>query len=65
MLEILRLEGRRNNYSYSENKGADQICIFVFEYAKCWFSHDVAQMSILEGGHKLIMFCYNQHKANF
>ena len=31
-------------YLCSENKGADQklICIFVLEYAKCWFSHDVA-----------------------
>ena len=36
----------------SENKGADQlrgyrdsdlICVFVFAYAKCWFSHDAAQ----------------------
>ena len=45
------------------NKGADQlrgyreavsfavtaklICVFVFAYAKCWFSHDVAHMSLL------------------
>ena len=23
---------------------AKLICVFVFAYAKCWFSHDVAQM---------------------
>ena len=35
----------------SEIKGADQLCVttkltcvFVFAYAKCWFSHDVAQI---------------------
>ena len=35
-------------YPCSENKVADQlrsvtaklICVFVFEYANCWFSHD-------------------------
>ena len=39
-------------YSCSENKGVDQravtmklICVFVFAYAKCWFSHDVAQIN--------------------
>ena len=40
------------NYLCSENKGADQlimvtvklICVFVFAYAKCWFSHDAAQI---------------------
>ena len=38
-------------YPYSENKGADQlrvtaklICVFVFAYAKCLFSHDAAQI---------------------
>ena len=34
-------------YTCSKNKGADQLrsyCAFVFMYAKCWFSHDVAQM---------------------
>ena len=38
-------------YLCSENKGADQlrgtaklICVFVFAYEKCWFSHDAAQM---------------------
>ena len=35
-------------YPCSENKGADQlICVFVFAYLKCWFSHDAAQ--IVEG----------------
>ena len=36
-------------YLCSENKDADQfavtaklICVFVFAYAKCWFSHDTA-----------------------
>ena len=34
-------------YFCSENKGADQltaklICVFVFAYAKCRFSHDAA-----------------------
>ena len=23
------------------------ICVFVFAYAKCWFSHDVAQLSLI------------------
>ena len=38
-------------YLCSENKGADQlrgyaklICVFVFAYAKCWFSHDTAHI---------------------
>ena len=22
------------------------ICVFVFAYAKCWFSHDAAQISL-------------------
>ena len=41
----------------SENKGADQlrghreadaklICVFVFAYAKPWFSHDAAQLIV-------------------
>ena len=29
-------------YPYSKNKGADQICAFVFAYADCWFSHAAA-----------------------
>ena len=33
-------------YPSSENKGADQlICVFVFAYADCWFSHEAAQVS--------------------
>ena len=37
-------------YPSSENKGADQlgtaklICVFVFAYADCWFSHAAAQI---------------------
>ena len=41
-------------YPCSENKGADQlrgyavtaklICVFVFAYADCWFSHKAAQL---------------------
>ena len=38
-------------YLCRENKGADQlaittklICVFVFAFAKCWFSHGTAQM---------------------
>ena len=40
-------------YPSSENKGADQlhvtaklICVFVFTYADCWFSHEAAQLMI-------------------
>ena len=34
-------------YLCSENKGAvtaKLICVFVFAYAKCWFSHDAAHI---------------------
>ena len=31
-------------YLCSERKGADQLRVFVFAYAKCWFSHEAAQM---------------------
>ena len=38
-------------YPCSENKGvtsfavtAKMICVFVFAYADCWFSHDAAQI---------------------
>ena len=31
-------------YPCSENKGADQLRVFVFAYADCWFSHEVAQL---------------------
>ena len=39
-------------YPSSENKGADQlrgylICVFVFAYADCWFSHVAAHLSLL------------------
>ena len=39
------------HYMCSKNKGADQvtaklICIFVFAYAKRWFSHDSAHIYI-------------------
>ena len=41
-------------YPCSENKGDDQlrgyrtaklICVFVFAYADCWFSHEAAHIS--------------------
>ena len=28
---------------------AKLICIFVFAYAKCWFSHDVALFTVISG----------------
>ena len=40
-----------------ENKGADQlraaklICVFVFAYAKRWFSHDAAHLFLIYQGH--------------
>ena len=39
-------------YPCSVNKGADQlrgylICVFVFAYADCWFSHEVAHILLL------------------
>ena len=40
-------------YPYSENKGADHfavtaklICVFVFAYAKSWFSHNEAHFEL-------------------
>ena len=37
------------NYPCSENKGADQLRGYLrFAYAKCWFSHDTAQMRHLK-----------------
>ena len=36
-------------YQNSENKGADQLCIFVFAYAKSRFSHDKAGSHIVYG----------------
>ena len=32
----------------SENKGADQLCVFVFAYAKIRFSHDAARIGLIE-----------------
>ena len=29
---------------------AKLICVFVFAYEKCWFSHDAAQMSLKDAG---------------
>ena len=46
-------------YLCSENKGADQLrsyrtakltCVFVFAYADCWFSHEVAQIVLIKIG---------------
>ena len=43
-------------YPSSKNKGADQlrgyraaklICVFVFAFADCWFSHEAAQINFL------------------
>ena len=31
-------------YPCSENKGADQLRVFVFAYANCWFSHGTAHL---------------------
>ena len=31
-------------YPCSENKGDQLICVFVFAYADCWFSHEAAQI---------------------
>ena len=56
-LKILNLDSRGSYYLCSENKGADQlrgnfavtaklIGIFVFAYAKCWFSHDMANSNL-------------------
>ena len=44
------------HYPCSENKGADQlrgylICVFVFAYADCWFSHWAAHFN------HLVFFC--------
>ena len=57
---IWEVEG--SHYLCSENKGADQlrgnreadrfpvtaklICVFVFAYAKCWFSHNEAHFTM-------------------
>ena len=46
-----RIKEEEVYYPCSENKGADQlrgtaklICVFVFAYANCWFSHVVAHI---------------------
>ena len=42
---IYKVEGLY--YLCSENKGpAKLICVFVYAYVKCWFSHDAAQLSL-------------------
>ena len=46
-LEILDLDSKGIVLSLKRNKGADQltpklICVFVFAYADCWFSHAAA-----------------------
>ena len=33
---------------------AKLICVFVFTYAKYWFSHDVAHIMISTGGHTAV-----------
>ena len=44
-LKFRKKEEEGLHYPCRENKGADQlICFFVFAYAKCWFSHDAAQL---------------------
>ena len=30
------------------------ICVFVFAYAKCWFSHDAAHLFLIYQGHMFI-----------
>ena len=37
-------EADRLYYLCSENKGADQLRVFVFAYAKNFFSHDTAHL---------------------
>ena len=32
-------------YPCSDNKGADQLRVFVFAYVDCWSSHETAQMT--------------------
>ena len=48
----LQKMARGLHYLCSENKGADQLCDYreadlhlCFRYAKCWISHDAAQLS--------------------
>ena len=58
---IKKVEGFYYMYPCSKNKGADQlcvtvklICVFVFAYAKCWFSHDVAHIMISTLSHTAV-----------
>ena len=44
MLKISDLGRRGIVLSCGKNKGADQICVFVFAYANCWFSHAKARI---------------------
>ena len=50
---IKKVEGNVGNICVAKTKAlisfavtAKLICVFVFAYAKCWFSHDAAQMAI-------------------
>ena len=72
-------------YPSSENKGTDQlavtaklICVFVFAYADCWFSHEVAHLhlkkkreniqgltqnlSLSKVSYVLLQMCYTKYK---
>ena len=49
--ELYYQSSRELYYQSSKNKGADQlavtaklICVFVFAYVDCWFSHEAAQI---------------------
>ena len=33
---------------------AKLICVFVFAYTECWFSHDVAHLLLIYQGHMFI-----------
>ena len=33
---------------------AKLICVFVFAYAKCWFSHDAVHLFLIYQGHMFI-----------
>ena len=38
------------------------ICVFVFDYAKCWFSHDVAHIKVGSKGVFITRTCYHDGK---
>ena len=47
-------------YPCSENKGADQLRVFVFAYANCWFSHAQAHFTVVlqyETGFEIDLNC--------